>query len=81
MRPIRPTGGGINGTGSTYAVAYGASSAYGTPPTITLPAPTEVLSADITNTTYAYLSMLNGQDFGAKQFGLFRLVQTDHQRL
>ena len=61
-----PTGGGINGTGSTYAVAYGASSAYGTPPTITLPAPTEVLSTSITNTTYAYLSMLNGDSFAKK---------------
>ena len=67
------TGGGIRGgtltSGATYAVGFGATSAYGAPPTIILPAPSEVLSADITNTTYAYLSMLNGQDYGAKQFG------------
>ena len=40
------------------------------PPTITLPSPTKVLSADITNTTYAYLSMLDGNDYPAKQFGI-----------
>jgi hypothetical protein len=62
------TGGGVKGPGSTYAVAYGASSAWGTPPTITLPTPTEVLSADITNTTWAYLAMLDGNDHPAKQF-------------
>jgi hypothetical protein len=73
------TGGGIRGgtiasggtvtPGANYAVGSGATSAYGTPPTITLPVPTEVLSADITNTTYAYLSMLDGNDSPAKQFG------------
>ena len=72
------TGGGIKGgtiisggtptPGATYAVAYGASSAWGTPPTITLPKPTTVLSADITNTTWAYLAMLNGNDYPAHQF-------------
>ena len=60
------SGGGVNGAGSTYAVAYGATSAYGTPPTITLPQPSEVVSADVTNTTYAYLSMLNGDAFAKK---------------
>ena len=60
------TGGGVNGAGSIYAVAYGATSAGGAPPTITLPTATAagtVLSAEITNTTYAYLSMLNGDSF------------------
>ena len=61
------TGSGINGPGSTYAVAC-QDTWGGTLPTITLPAPTTVLSADITNTTYAYLSMLKGQDYPAKQF-------------
>ncbi|MGO8691464.1 MAG: DUF4465 domain-containing protein [Thermoguttaceae bacterium] len=58
------TGGGVKGPGSTYAVAY--EGFYS--PTITLPTPTEVLGADITNTTYAYLAMLNGQDSPAHQF-------------
>ncbi len=65
------TGGGINGAGSTYAVAYDAAAAgMGgfAPPTITLPSPTEVLSASITNTTYAYFSMLNG-DWLENAFG------------
>jgi hypothetical protein len=53
------TGGGIRGPGSTYAVAYEGSFS----PTILFPAPTLVLSADITNTTYAYLSMLNGDSY------------------
>jgi hypothetical protein len=35
---------------------------------VSLPQPTAVLSADFTNTTYAYLTMLNGY-FGAKKFG------------
>lgn len=63
------TSGGTLTPGAIYAVAYGAPSAYSPAPTITLATPGEVLSADITNTTYAYLSMLNGNDYPAKQFG------------
>ena len=64
------TGGGINGAGRTYAVGYDSPAAGlgGTPPTITLPAPTTVLSASVTNTTYTYLSMLNGQDYPGRKF-------------
>ena len=53
---------------STYAVAY--ASAWGTTPTIELPAYSDLgfESITITNTTYAALSMLNG-DSVAKQFG------------
>jgi hypothetical protein len=57
------TGGGVRGAGSNYAVAYEGSYQ----PTIVLPAPTTVLSADITNTTYAYLAMLDGSPY-SKQF-------------
>ena len=53
------TGGGINGTGSTYAVAYGASSATVLRRRSLCPAH-RGFGANITNTTYAYLSMLNG---------------------
>jgi hypothetical protein len=58
------TGGGIRGPGSNYAVGYEGA----TLPTITLPTPTTVLSADIANTTYAYYSMLNGDSFGDTAF-------------
>jgi autotransporter-associated beta strand protein len=61
------TGGGINGPGSTYAVAYEDWGSYS--PTLVLPVPTTVLSADITNATYPYLSMLNGDSFGKKFTG------------
>ncbi len=60
------SGGGIHGPGSTYAVAY--YDAYATIPTIVLPAPTTVLSTDVTNTTYAYYSMLNGDGIGDTAF-------------
>ena len=66
----------LRGTGSTYAVGYGASRAHGTPPTITLPTPTEVFSANITNTTYAYLSMLNGRFLRQEVHGLGLFVPT-----
>ena len=64
------TGGGINGAGSTYAVGFDSLAAGigDTRPTITLPTPTTVLSASVTNTTYAYLSMRNGQDYPGRKF-------------
>ena len=60
----------VGGSG-IYAVAYGYSMPLtcGSPlPTITIPAGMQVQSAMFTNTTYAALSMLDGDGF-AKQFG------------
>lgn len=54
------TGGGAGGS-ANYSVAFGAA-------VITLPAPTLIQSVQFTNTTYAALSMLNGDAF-AKKFG------------
>lgn len=56
------TGAGFGGSG-TYAVAYAGSATF-----INLPAGTFAQSIYLTNTTYAALSMLNG-DFAAKKFG------------
>ncbi len=58
------TGGGQGGS-SNYGVAYTGGAV---PPTATLPAAMIVNSAYITNTTYAALSMRDGDAF-AKQFG------------
>jgi hypothetical protein len=55
------------GTNGIYAVAY-VDSYGGALPTITIPNGMEVQSAMFTNTTYAALSMLNGDGF-AKKFG------------
>ena len=59
------TGSGSNGTGN-YAVAY--LGFYGIVPTITLPKEARVARVDITNTTYAFLTMQEGY-FSAKKFG------------
>ncbi|CAM3061749.1 DUF4465 domain-containing protein [Rariglobus hedericola] len=54
-------------TGTPYGIAY--VSSYDGPTTITLPAGIDTpLSLTLTNTTYAYDSMLNGDSF-AKKFG------------
>ena len=55
------TGGGADGS-SNYAVAFSGDSY------INVAEGQQVFSLDVTNTTYAYLSMLNGDQF-AKQFG------------
>ena len=65
---------GVAHSGSNYAVAWDSQAAGWTysAPTITLPAPTRLVSACFTNTTYAYLTMSNGDPYGygwAKQFG------------
>ncbi|WP_022851020.1 DUF4465 domain-containing protein [Limisalsivibrio acetivorans] len=57
------TGGGV--LSDTYAVAY---SGYTAEPVITLPAEGSVSGLYITNTAYAFWSMLEGDDF-AKKFG------------
>lgn len=58
-------GGGAGGTGSIYAVAnsFSPNDAY-----INLPGGSRIGSLTITNATYAYFSMLNGDQF-AKKFG------------
>jgi hypothetical protein len=58
------TGLGVKGT-SNYAVGYVGSTE---PPTITFPEPTVVSGLYVTNTTYAYFTMLLGDPF-AKKFG------------
>lgn len=80
-------GGGSNGTGGatpggTYAVAFGGSSYFNVPDGFRLS------SADFTNTTYAALSMRDGDAF-AKQFGgdsgndpdFFRAILTGYDSL
>lgn len=62
------TGTGVGGSGN-YAVGYVGDPIYGgVLPTITIPDGMQVQSATFTNTTYAALSMLNGDGF-AKKFG------------
>ena len=57
------------GGSGNYAVAYCSNPDYGgVSPTITIPNGMQVQSAMFTNTTYAALSMLNGDPY-AKQFG------------
>jgi len=58
------TGAGQGGT-ANYAVAY---VGWASPPTVTLSAAGIVSGLYVTNTNYAYYSMLNGDDF-AKKFG------------
>ncbi|HWP41080.1 MAG TPA: DUF4465 domain-containing protein, partial [Tepidisphaeraceae bacterium] len=60
------TGSGIGG-GGIYAVGFDA----GLPPTVTLPFPTSVGGVFVTNTTYSYLAIRDGNDgFGiVRQFG------------
>lgn len=53
------------GNSSTYGIGFVGTS---TTPTITLPAGAAPLSMQVTNTTYAYLSMHDGDTF-AKKFG------------
>lgn len=65
-------GGGANGS-ATYGVYYPALQ-------ILLPSPTALVGAQITNTTYAALSMLNGDSF-AKQFGGTTGLDPDYFRL
>ena len=56
-------------SGSNYAVGY-PSEWYGIAPTVTLESPTVLDCAYLTNTTYAYLTMRDGDPNGwAKQFG------------
>lgn len=58
------TGGGVNGS-SNYGVSY---MGYSTPPTITYTSSGAISGMYVTNTTYAYLSMRDGDAY-AKQFG------------
>ena len=60
------TGQGFDGS-PNYGVGYCGSSAV-TPISINFSSPVQVQGMYVTNTTYAYLSMLNGDSF-AKQFG------------
>jgi hypothetical protein len=66
-------GGGAGGSAS-FGVFYASSLE------IVLPSPTELAGAQITNTTYAALSMLNGDSF-AKQFGGTTGLDPDYFRL
>lgn len=61
------TGGGVSGSGSTYAVAY-YDTYTPTIPTITFAADQRPLSLEVTNTAYAYYAMLNGDAY-SKKFG------------
>lgn len=56
-----------NGT-NNYALAYASVGGWGTVPSISFQAPTVISGAEITNTTYAVLSMRDGDSF-AKKFG------------
>ncbi len=74
------TGSGVNS--ANYGVSY---MGYATPPTATLASPGVVTGMYLTNTTYAYLSMRDGDGF-AKKFGgasgddpdWFKLTVTGH---
>ncbi len=57
--------GGGQGATTNYAVGY---VGWASPPTITLPSPAAVSGLFVTNSTYAYLSMLDGDAF-SKKFG------------
>ena len=69
--PPDPLGAGA-GASANYAIAYDPGS-FGTPPTITFPVNTRPISMAITNTTYANISMRDGDPPGpfafAKKFG------------
>jgi len=54
-------------TGENYGIAY-LDTYYGVTPTITFEKPMEPLSAQVTNTTYAYYDMLDGSTY-SKKFG------------
>jgi len=60
------TGKGVNGS-SNYAVSY-TQGFYGTVPRVTFPYPSTVSGTYVTNTTYAYWSMNDGDAF-SKKFG------------
>jgi hypothetical protein len=70
------TGGDAGGTGG-FGIFYETS---GSPGRITLPSVQTVTGADFTNTTYAALSMLSGDDY-AKQFGGVTGTDPDYFRL
>ena len=75
-----PEGGGAIGS-TTYAIAFsGADAGGGIVPQIELPIGATPLSVEVTNTTYAALSMQNGDDF-AKKFGGPTLNDPDWFRL
>ncbi|MEA3368362.1 MAG: DUF4465 domain-containing protein [Planctomycetota bacterium] len=60
----------VTGTGHTadnYGIAF-MDTFYGITPTVTFAQPTALVSAQVTNTTYAYYDMLNGSQY-SKQFG------------
>ncbi|NMC21738.1 MAG: DUF4465 domain-containing protein [Thermogutta sp.] len=57
-----------SGAGGSANYAVGFVDAWGSPPRIAVPAGVSLVSADITNTTYPYLSMRDGDSF-AKKFG------------
>ena len=58
---------GAGHTGDTYGVAY-MDTFYGVTPTVSFAQPTALVSAYVTNTTYAYFDMLQGGAY-SKQFG------------
>ena len=58
----------IPGHGASGSTNYAVGFVGDLTPTVTLPAGASPVSLDVTNTTYAYLSMLNGDQF-AKKFG------------
>jgi len=58
---------GTGHTGANYGIAF-MDTFYGVTPAITFAQPTEPVSAQVTNTTYAYYDMLNGSQY-SKQFG------------
>jgi autotransporter-associated beta strand protein len=62
------TGSGVNGS-ANYAVGYESFYPGPTPCVITLPQATSLKGVYLTNTTYAYLSMSNGDALGGKKFG------------
>ncbi len=58
---------GTGHTGENYGIGY-VDTFYGVTPTITFAEPTQPLSAQVTNTTYAYFDMRQGSDY-SKTFG------------
>ena len=73
--------GNITGSGADGSNGFGIFyETFGSPGRITLPSVQTVAGADLTNTTYAALSMLNGDPF-AKQFGGPTGMDPDYFRL
>ena len=73
------TGGGAGGS-ENYAVAFVSAPPFGITPRVTFGAPATVSSAMITNTTYAAISMRDGDSF-AKQFGGVNGTDPDYFKL